>query len=74
MTQIEENLTRLAEWSGLKKEYIQEGVNIGIEKGIDKALLDMTRKAISKGLTNELIMDMTGFTIEKINEIRNNLN
>jgi hypothetical protein len=78
MTQSLKNIEKLAEWSGLKRKYRKEGKNYGlrkgIERGMEKAFLETIKNALLLGVPEDVITKMTGFDIEKINEIRNNIN
>lgn len=49
---------------------INEGIEKGRKEGIEKGKIEVVKKSIQKGLDNEIIADITGLTIEKIELIR----
>ena len=65
MTELGEMLINEGIEKGLEK-----GRKEGIEKGIEKGKIEVVKKSIQKGLDNEIIADITGLTIEKIELIR----
>ena len=44
----------------------REGIEIGMEKGMNKRSLEIARKMLAKGMDEASIMDMTGLTAEEI--------
>src|SRR5574344_157804 len=54
---------------------LEEGLEKGMEKGIEKGRLEGKYNIVirmkDKGLTNEIIADFTGLSIEEINKISN---
>ena len=65
--EVRDQLTRLktAEEKGRK-----EGIETGMEKGIEKEKIQTAKTAISRGLPTDIIADITGLTIEKIEELQ----
>ncbi|MBN1049451.1 hypothetical protein FDB30_11755 [Clostridium botulinum] len=51
-------------------EVEKRGIEKGIEKGEEKKAIETARIAIKKGLSNELICELTGLSCEEINSIR----
>lgn len=51
-------------------EVEKKGIEKGIEKGEEKKAIETARIAIKKGLSDELIGELTGLSCEKINSIR----
>jgi predicted transposase/invertase (TIGR01784 family) len=49
---------------------IERGIEKGIEKGIESQNLQITKNLIKRGLSLELISDVTGLTPEQIRRIR----
>ncbi|MDW8289070.1 MAG: hypothetical protein RMJ89_13435, partial [Flammeovirgaceae bacterium] len=52
------------------KEGIEKGKQEGIKEGIEKNKLETALKAIQKGLSNEVISELTGLSIEEIEQLR----
>lgn len=55
--------------SELRKSFIEEGKEVGAKI---KAI-EVTKRAILKGMDNETIKDLTDLTIEEIETIRNTM-
>ena len=49
-----------------KQEGLAEGLEIGMEKGMNLRSLEIARKMLAKGMDEVSIMDMTGLTAEEI--------
>nr|WP_303217059.1 hypothetical protein [uncultured Prevotella sp.] len=49
-----------------KQEGLAEGLEIGMEKGMNLRSLEIARKMLAKGLDEASVMDMTGLTAEEI--------
>ncbi len=49
----------------------EDGIKEGMEKGVEKEKITTAKKMILKGLENDFISEMTGLSVEQINEIRN---
>ena len=49
-----------------KQEGLAEGLEIGMEKGMNLRSLEIARKMLAKGMDEASIMDMTGLTAEEI--------
>ena len=53
-----------------KEEGYEEGVEKGIEKGIEKGKIDIARKMIQKGMSVEMIIELTGMSEGDINSLK----
>jgi len=49
---------------------IEQGIQKGIEKGIEKKAVETAERMIEKGISNEDIRDITGLSINKIEELK----
>ena len=49
-----------------KREGIAEGIEIGMEKGMNQRSLEIARKMLAKGMDDASVMDITGLTAEEI--------
>ena len=49
-----------------KQEGLAEGIEIGMEKGMNLRSLEIARKMLVKGMDEASVMDMTGLTAEEI--------
>ena len=53
-----------------REEGLEQGLEQGLEKGLEQGRneerLQLIRKMVSRGMSPELISDMTGLTIEEI--------
>ena len=49
-----------------KQEGLAEGLEIGMEKGMNLRSLEIARKMLAKGMDEASVMDMTGLTAEEI--------
>ena len=49
-----------------KQEGLAEGLEIGMEKGMNLRSLEIARKMLAKGMDEATIIDMTGLTAEEI--------
>ena len=49
-----------------KQEGLAEGIEIGMEKGMNLRSLEIARKMLAKGMDEASVMDMTGLTAEEI--------
>ncbi|ABP66990.1 hypothetical protein Csac_1388 [Caldicellulosiruptor saccharolyticus DSM 8903] len=65
---------------GLKKELakerevaIKEGIQQGIQQGKEQALIEVAQRMIAEGAEDSFITKVTGLSIEKVQELRNNL-
>ncbi|RUM55322.1 MAG: transposase [Nautilia sp.] len=74
------NALKTAEKKGLQKgieKGIQKGIKIGKEEGLKegqkKAKIEIAKKSLKKGLEIEIIVELTGLTIEEINQIKDEL-
>jgi predicted transposase/invertase (TIGR01784 family) len=47
----------------------EEGMERGIEQGVNKTKIEMAQKALEKGLSIEDIADLTGLSVEEIEQI-----
>ena len=52
----------------------KEGIEIGIEIGIEKSLLDMTQRIMRKGNTLDEAMEILELTENEKNFVRDNIN
>ena len=52
----------------------QEGVELGIEQGEFNKSIEIAKNSIENGLDDELIVKITGLSIEEIKRLRNELN
>ena len=48
---------------------LEQGIEQGLEQGRNEERLQLIRKMISRGMTPELISDMTGLSIEDIESL-----
>lgn len=49
---------------------IKKGVKKGIKEGIEKNKIETALKAIQKGLDNETISELTGLSLQEIENLR----
>ena len=49
-----------------KREGLAEGIEIGMEKGMNQRSLEIAKKMLTKGMYEASVMDMTGLTAEEI--------
>ena len=49
-----------------KREGLAEGIEIGMEKGMNQRSLKIAKKMLTKGMDEASVMDMTGLTAEEI--------
>ena len=61
--EVRDQLTRL-------KTAEEKGRKEGIEKGMEKEKIQTAKAAISRGLPTDIIVDITGLKIEKIEELQ----
>ncbi|HBJ2623327.1 Rpn family recombination-promoting nuclease/putative transposase [Clostridium botulinum] len=54
----------------MQDKAIEKGIEKGLEQGIEKKAKETAIKAINLGMSNEIIIELTGLTDEKINDIR----
>lgn len=60
-----------------REEGLEQGLERGLEQGLEKGLeqgrneerLQLIRKMVSRGMTPELISDMTGLSLKEINSM-----
>ncbi|SHH26699.1 conserved hypothetical protein (putative transposase or invertase), partial [Thermosyntropha lipolytica DSM 11003] len=57
-----------------REQGIQEGIAKGIEQGIEKGIEKAALNALQKGLDIETIAEITGLSVEKIEELKKKLN
>jgi len=55
------------------REKIEEGIQKGIQKGIQEATKKTAINLLKMGMTEEIISQATGLSIEQIKEIARNL-
>ena len=48
---------------------LEQGLEKGLEQGRNEERLQLIRKMVSRGMTPELISDMTGLSLEEIETI-----
>ena len=61
----------------VREEGLEQGLERGLEQGLEKGLeqgrneerLQLIRKMVSRGMTPELISDMTGLSLKEINSM-----
>lgn len=53
-----------------EKVILQDGIDIGMEKGIEKGIIETAKNGIKAGFSNEIIGKMTNLSFEQIEEIR----
>ena len=51
------------------KQGIEKGMKQGMEKGIEQATLNVVKNALKKGLSLELISELTGLPVEEIEKL-----
>ena len=49
-----------------KREGLAEGIEIGMEKGMNQRSLEIAKKMLTKGMDEASVMYMTGLTAEEI--------
>lgn len=49
-----------------REEGLEKGLEQGLEQGRNEERLQLIRKMVSRGMTPELISDMTGLSLEEI--------
>ena len=52
-----------------REEGLEQGLTQGLEQGRNEARLQLIREMISRGMTPELISDMTGLSLEEIESL-----
>lgn len=52
-----------------REEGLEQGLTQGLEQGRNEARLQLIREMISRGMTPELISNMTGLSIEEIESL-----
>ena len=56
-----------------REEGLEQGLEQGLEKGLEQGRneerLQLIRKMVSRGMTPELISDMTGLSLKEINSM-----
>lgn len=53
----------------IEKQGIEKGFEQGIEKGVEKKTIEVIIRSYTKGLSYDLISDITGLSIEKVKDI-----
>jgi len=51
----------------------RKGIEKGIEKGIDIGKIDIAKKALKEGATEEFVNKITGFNFAKISQLKSEL-
>ena len=59
--------------NSLLTEAREEGINLGIEKGINSRNTEIAQNMIKKNIDVEVISDVTGLEIDKINKLKENI-
>ena len=59
--------------NSLLTEVREEGINLGIEKGINSRNTEIAQNMIKKNIDIEVISDVTGLEIDKINKLKENI-
>ena len=59
--------------NSLLTEAREEGINFGIEKGINSRNTEIAQNMIKKNIDIEVISDVTGLEIDKINKLKENI-
>ena len=59
--------------NSLLTEAREEGINLGIEKGINSRNTEIAQNMIKKNIDIEVISDVTGLEIDKINKLKENI-
>ena len=49
-----------------REEGLEQGLERGLEQGLEQGRKQLIREMVSRGMTPELISDMTGLSIEEI--------
>ena len=61
----------------IKEEGIKEGIKEGLEKGIEegklKAKIETAKKMLLEGLSDDVIIRITGLDIETLNKMKKNM-
>ncbi len=57
----------------IEEKALEKGMEKGMEKGERKKELEFSKNLILKGFNNDMISELTGLSIDAIEEIRNNL-
>ncbi|MFD1349903.1 Rpn family recombination-promoting nuclease/putative transposase [Oceanobacillus caeni] len=57
----------------LPNSYIEKGIEIGIKEGIEKEREQVVHNMLKKGLSLELIAEVSGLSIDKVVKIKDNL-
>ena len=52
-----------------REEGLEQGLERGLEQGRNEERLQLIRKMVSRGMTPELISDMTGLSLKEINSM-----
>ncbi|WKN46397.1 PD-(D/E)XK nuclease family transposase [Tunicatimonas pelagia] len=55
------------------EEGIEQGIEQGIEKGIEQGIEQVARNGIKQGKSDELIMDLTGLSLEQVTYLKEKL-
>lgn len=73
--ELEETVTRVFEEQGgdimstIAEKWIEEGVKIGVEKGMEKAKLETARELVKNGVDIDVIARSTGLSRGEIEEL-----
>jgi len=57
-------------WEEGVSEGMEKGIAEGIEKGLEKGKIDMVKSCVKQGLDDDTIAQITGLSIEDINELK----
>ena len=52
-----------------REEGLEQGIEQGLERGRNEERLQLIRKMVSRGMTPELVSDMTGLSLEEIKSL-----
>lgn len=53
-----------------REEGVEEGFEMGLEKGIEQGIINTAKNAIKQGLSDEVIMSITGLNAPQINQLK----
>jgi predicted transposase/invertase (TIGR01784 family) len=67
-TVVEKNMNELMDLFGLKKQYINQGLEQGLERGV----LQTAQKMLSEGIALETVQKITGLTKKQLKQLRKN--
>lgn len=59
--------------NSLKREWMEEGLKVGIKEGSYKRNIEIAKTMLEKGMNNELISEVTGLSIEEIGKLNTNI-